>query len=215
MGKEILSVSLSGALCAIVLWGGNSYAWGQPPQDKPQETDCGRCHVQSAPAPGSAELRPCSRPSRAQPAKLTDPLRGPSVVILNELENVYLPVPFDHAGHAEMAQMSGGCVTCHHHSPGDSEHPACKTCHEAGAKNNDIAKPGLKGAYHRQCISCHREWSGESGCNACHQPKTASLGVARAESPTPDDVMGRMHPPIPEPDQEIYTTAYPEGEKTR
>ena len=46
---------------------------------------------------------------------------GPKVVILNELENEYEPVPFDHLAHARMAQMWSGCETCHHYSPHPSQ----------------------------------------------------------------------------------------------
>jgi hypothetical protein len=130
-------------------------------------------------------------------------------VILNELEQLYLPVPFDHAGHADMARMGRGCVVCHHYTPEGAEHPACKSCHEVTSAQADIRKPGLKGAYHRQCLSCHREWSGEIGCGTCHQAKAGSA-TARAV-PTPDDIAGRMHPPIAEPDEELYATSHPDG----
>jgi|CXWL01.1.fsa_nt_gi hypothetical protein len=134
-----------------------------------------------------------------------DPKAGPKVVILNELEDVYLPVPFDHRGHADMAQMTGGCAVCHHYTPQGQEHPECKSCHEVGAQRGDIRKPGLKGAYHRQCLSCHREWGGEESCGVCHQPKAGKGSTTIL--PTPDDIMGRMHPPITAPEEELYKTA--------
>jgi hypothetical protein len=122
------------------------------------------------------------------------------VIILDELENLYLPVPFDHGGHAEMTMMTDGCVVCHHHTPEGAAHPACKTCHEVSAKQEAIRQPSLKAAYHRQCMSCHREWSGETECGICHLPKTG----ATDEVPTVGSILGKMHPPIPEPDEEIY-----------
>lgn len=140
-------------------------------------------------------------------------MAGPTVVILGELEDVYLPVPFDHRGHADMAQMAGGCAVCHHYTPQGSEHPACKSCHEVGAQRGDIRKPGLKGAYHRQCLSCHREWGGEESCSVCHQPKTAKGSAPSL--PTPDDIMGRMHPPITAPEEELYQTAGVNGAPTQ
>jgi hypothetical protein len=188
--------------------------FGEPPPDNQSNGNCAQCHACTSPAPGNACLRSCTRSNALQFARKLEARGGPRVVILSELENVYLPVPFDHAGHAEMAQMGGGCVICHHYTPQGSHHPACKTCHDPSAKNSDIAKPGLKGAYHRQCMSCHREWSGESGCDACHQPKTSAKS-ARPILPTTDDLVGRMHPPIPEPDEELYTTTHADGAISR
>jgi hypothetical protein len=166
---------------------------------------CGDCHVCPTPTAGSPCLRGCTRNEEQRLARELAAKQGPRIVILDDLENVYLPVPFDHAGHAEMAKMAGGCATCHHYTPEGVEHPACKTCHTITVSEGDIRKPGLKGAYHRQCMSCHREWSGETSCGACHQPKTSGAGD-RTALPTADDLIGRMHPPIPEPDFELYAT---------
>ena len=202
-------------LSAMALWtfGELNGAKGQTSPNHTSMPDCDHCHTQKNPTPGASGLRACSRQKERQHAKALEDLGAPRVVILDELQNLYLPVPFDHAGHAEMAKMGRGCVTCHHYTPEGSQYPACKTCHAIG-KNTDIAKPGLKGAYHRQCLSCHREWSSDSGCNACHQSKTSGKGAVQAALPSADDIVGRMHPPIPEPDQELYVTAYPEGQET-
>jgi predicted CXXCH cytochrome family protein len=120
-----------------------------------------------------------------------------------------------------MAEMWDGCVTCHHrppepgsHSNGDSfDHtqdesdqiPACKSCHPAGGDNSNIRKPGLKGAYHRQCLNCHKAWTGENGCVICHEAK--SNGHAPT-LPTPGDIVGRMHPPIETPDVTSFVARY-------
>jgi len=199
-----------GALAVIALVVSSPRAIGQPnpPQSRPEHglADCGSCHVCDSPTAQNPCLRPCGRLQGSD--VLESPLRPmPSVVLLNELEDRYLPVPFDHQGHAEMAHMTRGCVVCHHYTPEGGQHPACKTCHEINPVREDLRKPGLKGAYHRQCMSCHREWSHETGCSACHQPKTGrDKRLTQAElPPTPGDIVGRMHPPIPEPDTEIYT----------
>jgi len=152
---------------------------------------------------------------------------GPDVVILRELEKDYEPVPFDHLSHAKMAEMWNGCETCHHRSPhpaedsdqattatltgersqeASAEIPACKSCHPADVEEADIHMPGLKGAYHRQCLNCHKEWMHENACVICHEPKEG-----RAPSPgepTPGDIVGRMHPPIPEPEAVTYKTRF-------
>lgn len=131
----------------------------------------------------------------------------PDVVILRELENEYAPVPFSHKAHADMAEMHLGCETCHHQQE-DADDPrkieACKSCHPIDAKGADIRVPSLKGAYHRQCLNCHKGWAGENGCAICHEPKN---GVAAPE-PTPGDIVGRMHPPIEPPDVKVYRARY-------
>jgi hypothetical protein len=149
---------------------------------------------------------------------------GPDVVVLRELEDLYEPVPFDHKSHAKMAEMWSGCVTCHHRSPQPTTQPAaaelmgkktqaaagaipaCKSCHPVKSPDANIRIPNLKGAYHRQCLNCHREWTHANQCVACHKPKNGQ--AAPAGTPTPDDIIGRMHPPIPEPDVKIYKTRF-------
>jgi hypothetical protein len=147
---------------------------------------------------------------------------GPDVVIMRELQNLYEPVPFDHKSHARMAQMWDGCTTCHHRSPHPTTQPgvipsgartqeasegvpACKSCHAAVGRAEDIRMPNLKGAYHRQCLNCHREWAHANNCVICHKPKGGQLHPG---DPTPDDIVGRMHPPIPEPEEVRYKARY-------
>lgn len=155
----------------------------------------------TVPAPATLSTAPAT-----QPAEL-----GPDVVMLRELVDLYEPVPFNHRGHAQMSQMWDGCVTCHHRSPepttqpvtqpailadrtqdGAAAVPACKSCHEATADDADIRRPSLKGAYHRQCLNCHREWMHANACVICHKAR----GQNPQQEPTSDDIVGRMHPPI-------------------
>ena len=142
--------------------------------------------------------------------------RVPDVVILDELEDLYLPVPFDHKGHSEMAKMTIGCAICHHFTPEGTPHPACKSCHEVSPVREDMRKPSLKAAYHRQCLSCHREWSHQTACEICHPPK-AGRGTRSGATrrPTVDDIVGTMHPPIPEPDVKVYQTKYKDKPGTK
>lgn len=178
---------------------------GPPPTTETEPVHCSACHTCETPTPEDLCLRGCIRATAAAMAAEFQK-RVPDVVILDELEDLYLPVPFDHKGHAEMAEMMIGCKICHHYTPEGVEHPACKSCHEVSPVREDMAKPSLKAAYHRQCISCHREWSHETGCEICHAPKAGRS--ARMAAPTKDDIMGRMHPPIPEPETKLYETKY-------
>ena len=151
-------------------------------------------------------MRGCSRSHEED--TLRD--RGPDAVVLNQLENAYLPVPFDHKGHADMAEMTEGCVACHHHTPEGEEHPACRTCHPISDAEADIDKPSLRGAYHQQCVNCHRDWINERDCDICHREKAGGLtSSTRATVPTKDDILSVMHRPIPEPDTDIYSKSLP------
>jgi formate-dependent nitrite reductase cytochrome c552 subunit len=69
------------------------------------------------------------------------------------------------------ARFHGGidtlCAGCHHHSPVGARPPKCVSCHAA---DNDPTqdRPGLKAAFHRQCIECHQQMEIATGCTDCH-----------------------------------------------
>lgn len=178
--------------------------------------------VASVAAAGQDAAAPAPAPTSTRGTTTAPkPDLGPDVVMLRELVDLYQPVPFSHRRHAEMAEMWGGCVTCHHRPPSPNgvharpaadvgepsqdrsdEIPACKTCHPIAPEQVSLRVPSLKGAYHRQCLNCHREWAGGNQCGSCH---AAMDGVASAKTaPTPDDIVGRMHPPIPEPEVKLF-----------
>ncbi len=187
-------------------WG--AVVWGQTPipPSPIEEVACSYCHLCEKPTAKNPCLGACPRTLPGAAGKGLKQKRVPDVVILDELEDLYLPVPFDHKGHADMAEMTVGCVACHHYTAEGAAHPACKSCHEVAPVREDMRKPGLKGAYHRQCMACHREWSHETACEVCHAPKAGRRGMS--SRPTKDDIVGRMHPPIPEPDVETYQTRH-------
>lgn len=119
----------------------------------------------------------------------------PDVVILDKLVNLYGSAEFDHELHTEVAD---DCTVCHHHSVGIPatdekcarchnsesvlERVACGDCHAAepfsvqylSEKEADVDlyhmdKPGLKAAYHLNCLNCHIEMGGPEGCEDCHE----------------------------------------------
>jgi len=66
------------------------------------------------------------------------------------------------------------CAGCHHYSPLEPRKPVpgCRTCHDAKAVNVS-GRPDLMGAYHQQCLGCHRQTGGTEEkmpqtCDGCH-----------------------------------------------
>ena len=122
----------------------------------------------------------------------------------------YSPQPGDGSTTATLAGVAMHVVSCEDtattaaamRQEDSIQIPACKSCHPIEAGETDIHMPSLKGAYHRQCLNCHKDWMHENGCVICHEPKEGR-DAAQAE-PLPGDIVGRMHPPIPEPDITTY-----------
>jgi hypothetical protein len=133
---------------------------------------------------------------------------GPESVLLNSLADYYRPVEFNHAMHVEMVDAK--CATCHHHTTGAAPlEPRCLECHKGGEESATVAcsdchpvlrfsaeylaelsanpqlyhidKPGLKGAYHRNCLRCHMENGGPTGCQDCHKRTPAGDAFFRAD----------------------------------
>ena len=190
-----------------------------PVGDKPSQpatapaADCRQCHTCAHPTPGNLCLKnPCRRQVKTGEAETPAGVQGPDVLILDQIEGAYLPVPFDHKGHSQMAEMAGGCSTCHHFTPQGERPPPCRSCHDVNSSGTDIHKPGLKGAYHQQCMNCHRDWIDETDCGICHVGR--KQGVAADAQATGDDLAGRVHPPIPEPSGNFYQGAMGSGAET-
>lgn len=174
-------------------------------------------------ATATATAAPTARATRAATRPAVD-----DVILLDELVDKYEAVPFSHKAHAAMAEMWNGCETCHHHTPAPGASsaatapavkltkdnaslvPACKSCHPIGDTDISIHRPSLKGAYHRQCLNCHRDWMESNACLACHAVRGGGAGSATAPAhpPTPDDITGRMHKPIPAPATKEYNARF-------
>lgn len=176
--------------------------------------DCRRCHACEHPSVDEKCLPQCTR-QQAEAEKLAREQGPQGVILLNmhrgggQAVDRFGPVPFDHSGHSQWSKIQGGCTICHHYTPEGASHPACPSCHSADLEHErtsqDIEKPSLKGAYHRQCLGCHREWSHNNKCDVCHLPLVGK-GSGGKGSPTEKAVLGHMRPPIPEPDTEICRT---------
>ena len=121
-----------------------------------------------------------------------DQYDAPETMAIDSLANLYQPVRFSHIRHTKLARckdchhhttgqedMDPNCVRCHAHSP-ESGIVSCKDCHTqkqfypeqvtaAGNPNlYHIDKPGLKGAYHLNCVPCHVKKNAPSHCEGCH-----------------------------------------------
>ncbi len=75
--------------------------------------------------------------------------------------------------HKDMYSM---CQGCHHNSPMTATPPKCVTCHSIAPQKASNGRPGLKGAYHGQCIGCHDQMGIEkpaaTACIECHKKKS-------------------------------------------
>ncbi|MDD9303271.1 MAG: hypothetical protein HUK40_13400 [Desulfobacter sp.] len=116
----------------------------------------------------------------------------PETVVIEDLSQEYEPSQFPH-GKVVRALMekteksalarafhrdpSGLCMGCHHNSPASLEPPKCGSCHDKNGPGSDkiSGKPGLKGAFHGQCITCHQEMKvtqvPATDCVKCHELK--------------------------------------------
>jgi predicted CXXCH cytochrome family protein len=170
-------------------------------------TSCRACHSQAS----LLALRPASSAAVASLGGM--PARQvPGTMLLDMLKknggrNWFGPVSFNHAGHIGMA---GDCSVCHHHTPQGQQHPECQSCHGLQPKGEEIRMPSLKGAFHRQCMGCHREWAHADDCQTCHQPNGSSHGQT-ATTTTRPLYMGGEHPAIAKPDVEVYKAEYKPG----
>jgi hypothetical protein len=139
------------------------------------------------------------------------PEEGPDVITIDKIKavnDVYTPVVFSHRLHAEMSGMAGGCEMCHHYNP-PGQVVGCDECHSLTRVRKDVSKPDLKGAFHRQCMNCHRSWSGKVECESCH-PLNNGKKITKKEIKALS-AKKRVHPEIKEPDVLTFDTGYDEG----
>lgn len=168
-----------------------------------RDISCYQCHHCKNPTTDDPCLNNCPRHVRQATSDLkTSPEMGPDRVVLDILSNLYEPTIFNHKIHARMAAMGHGCLECHHYSP-EGHYPACRTCHSTGISCENLKQVGLKGAYHRQCMRCHREWSGDENCEVCHARK----GEKHEVTPKPGKSL-RHYPLVKEPGVNVYHSSF-------
>ena len=141
----ILIGSLMGPLCL-----GTAMAQGHI-----TDLDCAICHTCNAPTENTPCVPVC--PNKHKHIVSEHLLsEAPDTIVLDYIVKQFQAVQFDHKAHASMSRMGSSCETCHHYSPKDRI-PPCRECHGSEDNPINIKEPSLKGAYHRQCMGCHRE----------------------------------------------------------
>jgi hypothetical protein len=169
--------------------------------------NCSLCHACETPTKSNPCLIIC--PREKMMTVYMSPAKSPAIIKMDKLKSVqdlYEPVVFSHRIHAEMSEMSGGCEMCHHYNP-PGDVVGCDNCHESGRQRTDISKPDLKGAYHRQCMDCHREWSDNVACESCHETNESGKSAFGEKDYQKD----RVHPEIIVPSKLVLTTTYEKG----
>lgn len=169
-------------------------------------TNCKACHSYEYPTKSDPALINCPRSKMI--SVFHRPEEGPVVVSMNDIKGKYGPVIFSHRVHSEMSEMSGGCNGCHHYN---TTGPVlkCKKCHAEKRKREDLTKPDLNAAYHRQCINCHRQWSRNVNCDGCHKLKEGASDASVIQ--LIKKVSNALHPEIKHPEKVVYETNYNKG----
>jgi hypothetical protein len=168
--------------------------------------NCKLCHYYEYPTKSDPSLVNC--PKDKMISIYHKPEEGPNVVVMNDMKGRYGPVIFTHRIHSEMSGMFGGCNNCHHYN---TTGPVlkCKKCHSIVRKREDLSKPDIYAAYHRQCLNCHRQWNRTVDCNSCHQP--GETDGKKVPAVLINQVAGKQHPEVPVPTKVVYETRYDKG----
>jgi len=169
--------------------------------------DCSLCHSCENPTKLNPCLKMCPRLEIITVHHKAD--EGPENILLDrfkEVEDNFPPLLFSHRAHAEMSDMAGGCEMCHHYNPPGRIVP-CSECHVANRIREDLRLPDLKGAFHRQCIDCHKLWASQVECSDCHLEN----GMEDSESIGMSKDRKSIHPRIEEPERVVYETEEMDG----
>lgn len=185
--------------------------FGQTKIDKnhsSQNIKCSTCHSCEIPTKENPCIKPCPRESMIRIDQKAED--APRILTIDRIKetDIYAPVKFSHLAHAEMSDLAGGCRTCHHYNPPGNV-IGCSECHATQRQRTDINKPDLKGAYHQQCMNCHRAWSGNTDCISCHEIKGKEKVIASVTS----DGKKRIHPEIKTPDKIKFDTNIKHGKQ--
>jgi Class III cytochrome C family len=149
----------------------------------PQQSSCERCHTgpagntdpKSLPTPSLPPVQLAGLPLTSDdfPEELTleywpggnyGPVKFPHRKIVERLDRAARDNKLAARFHGQVETL---CAGCHHNTPLGSRPPKCASCHAA---ENEAThdRPGLKPAFHRQCVECHQQMEIKAGCTDCH-----------------------------------------------
>ena len=164
--------------------------------DSPQS--CRPCHTELPEGQRPGQMNAPQRLNAAQAAlALRNPVLAtfaeqdiPETVVIDDLAEQWQPARLPHRrivnalmDNLKESKLAGFfhqepgtlCQGCHHNSPVSKKPPKCGNCHGQPFYPQKLSMPGLKAAYHQQCMGCHREMGLEkpvaTACAACHQEK--------------------------------------------
>lgn len=160
-----------------------------------EEGSCLQCHMTPVSEMGGLSGPAAEKSLAAAMLQKRNPVTGtypegdiPEKVVIKNLSNQYGAVDFPHRKIVNalvnnikdntLAQYFHGpegtiCQGCHHNSPVSKKPPLCGNCHGKPFDAENPLKPGIMGAYHLQCMGCHKEMGMEkpAGCTDCHKKK--------------------------------------------
>jgi hypothetical protein len=156
----------------------------------PKTAACNVCHRGNA--------KSSSRSEKIRYSVLTEE-KVPDKVTIKVLEKEYQPSMFPHgkiirkligiSNNDKMAttfhvNIDTICRGCHHQSLPEAEArkykpPYCRNCHAFSFDVQNLNRPRLLAAYHRQCIGCHERMQlKQTGCRDCHEEKAGgAVGI--------------------------------------
>lgn len=169
------------------------------PQSRVSEKTCASCHDDTLQLQNAEALKKLSKEERTAMAAVSVESREtagtydmneiPEKVVIADLVDKYEPAEFPHrkivdtmfkkVGESEMAaafhsEKGTFCQGCHHNSPASKTPPRCASCHAKPFTGKDH-RPGLKAAFHQQCIGCHQamelEKPAATACADCHKER--------------------------------------------
>jgi hypothetical protein len=176
----------------------------QMEQGRLSEEGCDLCHAGPVPerlAIEASRFRSMDafRPRRSESRLSFSASDIPETVVIGELADEYEPVEMPHRAMVEALMQHIGessmatyfhahedvvCQGCHHQSPLGETPPLCGSCHGTDPAEFDLFRPGLKGAYHQQCVGCHEsmEIAEPSDCSGCHEEKENKVMAAMSSA---------------------------------
>lgn len=161
----------------------------------PKADSCGQCHAKPPreikTADGKTDVAAMAKVMLKSRKAVSDTYKDediPDIVIIKDLVDKYEEVELPHRTivktlvkniadnklaayfHKDKGTV---CQGCHHNSPADKKPPRCSNCHGKPFDVNSLHAPGLSGAYHQQCMGCHKvmELKKPAGCTGCHKEK--------------------------------------------